>query len=126
MYEPDGLNMDFNPGLNIKPLYDMLDFEYGKDVFGPPVEKRYLKDIRQSLKDPNASGPEIVYAIAMDVGKKIHRSVLYEKMLLFGVVTYAGGQLGEIEERDCSHQGGVLIQLNQDQYYSYQDPDIRP
>lgn len=97
------LSMDFNPGIDIKPITNTLDFEYGKDVFGPPVEKRYLKDIRQSLKDPAVDGPEIVYAIAMDVGEKIHRSILHEKMLLFGVVTYARGQLGEEPVRSQGH-----------------------
>ena len=62
--------MSFDPGLNIQPLNQPLGFAYGDDCFGPIVEQRRLDDIRQSLRDPDCNGPEIVYSIAMDVGSK--------------------------------------------------------
>ena len=78
--------MIFNPGFNIEPTTNPMGFVYGADVFGPQVENRLLKDIRKSLSDPDCEGPEVVYAIAMDVGKKIHAELLKERHLLYGVV----------------------------------------
>ena len=80
-----------------------MGFVYGADVFGPQVENRLLKDIRKSLSDPDCEGPEVVYAIAMDVGKKIHVELLKERHLLYGVVTYAAGKLGKEPIRSQGH-----------------------
>jgi len=93
----------FNPGLAIEYTKNPLGFQYGEQVFGPVVEERALDAIRKSLRNPDTTGPEIVYAIAMDVGKVEHKKVLEEKMLLFGVVTYASGQLGEEPIRSQGH-----------------------
>ncbi|MEJ7678163.1 MAG: hypothetical protein WKG06_09930 [Segetibacter sp.] len=62
--------MNFNPGIDIEPVISPLGFKYGKDCFGPEVKRRALNDIRKSLLDPDCEGPDTVYAIAMDVGKK--------------------------------------------------------
>ncbi|MCG2462365.1 hypothetical protein K8352_16510 [Flavobacteriaceae bacterium F89] len=93
----------FNSGLEIQPLFDPLGFKYGETCFGPTVETRKLDAIRKSLMDPNCTGPDIVYAIAMDVGKKEHQSLLKELHLLFGVVTYASGRLGNEPIRSQGH-----------------------
>lgn len=95
--------MEFYPGIDIKAKQHPLGFEYGKGVFGPEVEYRKLDDIRKSLRDPHCDGPEIVYAIAMDVGKKEHFERLKELHLLFGVVTYAAGKLGKEPIRSQGH-----------------------
>ena len=95
--------MKFNPGFNIEPTTNPMGFVYGTDVFGPQVENRYLKDIRKSLSDPDCEGPEVVYAIAMDVGKKIHAELLKDMHLLYGVVTYAAGKLGKEPIRSQGH-----------------------
>ncbi len=95
--------MKFDPGFNIVPLMNPLGFEYGENCFGPSVENRTLDSIRKSLKDSNCKGPEIVYSIAMDVGKIEHQSVLKEKMLLYGAVTYAAGKLGNEPIRSQGH-----------------------
>ncbi|MGK7397420.1 MAG: glucose-6-phosphate isomerase family protein [Candidatus Cyclobacteriaceae bacterium M3_2C_046] len=97
------MKMTFNPGFEIRPTTLPLGFEYGTQVFGPEVEIRYLDNIRASLLDPQASGPEKVYAIAMDVGKRTHLEELKKRMLLFGVVTYASGQLGQEPIRSQGH-----------------------
>ena len=68
--------MIFNPGFDILPKVNPMGFKYGPDTFGPEVENRLLKDIRKSLKDPKCDGPEVVYSIAMDVGKKKHIELL--------------------------------------------------
>jgi len=93
----------FNTNLNIKSLINPLGFEYGEDCFGPKVEQRTLDAIRHSLMNPHCEGPAVVYSIAMDVGKKIHKSVLEELHLLFGVVTYAAGKLGNEPVRSQGH-----------------------
>ena len=93
----------FNSGLNITPKTNPLNFEYGDDCFGPKVENRKLDDIRKSLLDPNCDGPETVYSIAMNVGKKKHIEQLKEQHLLFGVVTYASGRLGREPVRSQGH-----------------------
>ena len=71
--------MEFDLGLNIIPKTNPLNFEYGDDCFGPEVENRKLDDIRKSLMDFDCDGPETVYAIVMDVGKKKHFNKLKEQ-----------------------------------------------
>ena len=93
----------FYPGIDICPMEDPMGFRYGPDCFGPLPEIRKLDSIRASLLDPDCDGPEDVYAIAMDVGKKGHETLLREQMLLFGVVTYARGRLGSEPIRSQGH-----------------------
>lgn len=93
----------FEPGLEVRPLVNPMGFSYGEGCFGPKEEIRTLDAIRTSLMDPGCQGPEIVYAIAMDVGKEKHRSALKERHLLFGVVTYAEGKLGKEPIRSQGH-----------------------
>ena len=93
----------FNPGFDITPTENPMGFRYGPDVFGPEVENRKLDDIRCSLMDPECEGPEVVYAIAMDVGKKKHKELLESMHLLYGVVTYAAGKLGTEPIRSQGH-----------------------
>lgn len=95
--------MTFNPGFDINPIYNPIGFEYGSDVFGPLPEYRSLDSIRNSLLDPKCSGPDPVYAIAMDVGKKKHLPFLTKYNLLFGVVSYASGRLGSEPVRSQGH-----------------------
>lgn len=94
---------NFENGLNVFPTKGKLGFEYGDDCFGPIVENRTLESIRKSLADPICDGPEIVYSIAMDVGKKIHKSKLEKLHLLYGAVTYAAGRLGNEPVRSQGH-----------------------
>lgn len=95
--------LGFEPGFAIRPTTAPLGFAYGPDVFGPACELRRLDSIRPSLRDPHCSGPEIVYAIAMDVGTTDRRPDLLARNLLFGVVTYAAGRLGEEPVRSQGH-----------------------
>jgi glucose-6-phosphate isomerase len=93
----------FNSGLNISPEANPLNFKYGEDCFGPKVEYRKLNDIRKSLLDFHCEGPETVYAIAMNIGKKRHLDQLKDQHLLFGVVTFAKGQFGQEPVRSQGH-----------------------
>jgi glucose-6-phosphate isomerase len=90
-------------GLQMIAHRQPLGFTYGEDVIGPMPEIRRLDQIRGSLRDPNCEGPEEVYAIAMDVARLQDRDELKKRMLLFGVVTYAAGSLGDEPIRSQGH-----------------------
>lgn len=105
--------MVFDPGIAVYPIHDPLGFVYGNGVFGPTVENRRLNDIRRSLRDPSCNGPDIVYAIAMDVGKLEHRQLLIARNLLFGLVTYEKGCLGEEPIRSQGHIHAVSSSCGQ-------------
>jgi glucose-6-phosphate isomerase, archaeal len=87
--------MNFDPMIELGLNSASLTFGYGSDVFGPQCEFRRIDDIRSSLLDPHCSGPDPVYAIAMDVGRISHRDELQRRKLLFGVVALASGKLGK-------------------------------
>jgi len=93
----------FDPGFDIAPKENPLGFKYGDGTFGPELENRSLESIRKSLKDPACDGPDIVYSIAMGVGKKRHYDLLKSLHLLYGVVTYAKGRLGNEPVRSQGH-----------------------
>jgi glucose-6-phosphate isomerase len=93
----------FDPGIAVVLQPDSLSFKYGEGIFGPAPVMRRLDAIRPSLSDPACSGPDPVYGIAMDVGKVIHRAELERRYLLFGVVVYAAGQLGQEPVRSQGH-----------------------
>lgn len=93
----------FDPGIDIQATERPMGFCYGPGVFGPPPELRALDGLRPSLRDPSCDGPDPVYAIAMDVGKEAHREALRQRMLLYGVVTYARGRLGQEPIRSQGH-----------------------
>lgn len=93
----------FDPGLDICFLKNTLDFQYGHGIFGPRTEHRSLDSIRQSLREPNCTGPDPVYGIAMDVGRAEDQEELKRRRLLFGVVMYASGRLGDEPVRSQGH-----------------------
>jgi glucose-6-phosphate isomerase len=95
--------MTFDPGFSIEPTAHPMGFDYGAGTFGPAVELRSLDSIRKSLRDPDCSGPDPVYAIAMDIGKIEHKALLEKSNLLFGAVTYASGRLGDEPVRSQGH-----------------------
>jgi glucose-6-phosphate isomerase len=94
--------MPFDPKLGVHCSTD-LRFSYDDDVFGPEPEFRRLDAIRASLRDPNCKGPDPVYSIVMDVGRKADLDQLKRRMVLFGVVAYASGRLGDEPVRSQGH-----------------------
>lgn len=90
-------------GFDIRPTVSPMGFAYGPGVFGPEVEVRHLDAIRSSLRDPACSGPNEVYAIAMDVGRDEDKPAMLARQLLYGAVTYASGQLGQEPVRSQGH-----------------------
>lgn len=90
-------------GLNIGIDFERMDFIYGDQTFGPPIEKRYLDDIRKTLKDPKSAGPDVVYSIAMDIGYLEDQEELVKRNLLYGACIYAKGKIGEEPVRSQGH-----------------------
>ena len=78
--------MTFDSGLDARWSHESRTFEYGAGVFGPTAEHRRLDAIRASLCDPDCHGPDPVYSIVMDVGRREHLLELQRRRLLFGVV----------------------------------------
>ncbi|MCR1899121.1 glucose-6-phosphate isomerase [Irregularibacter muris] len=99
-------------GFNIQVDLDNLEFIYGDGVFGPKTEKRKLNDIRESLSDPNVSGPEIIYAVAMDVGKEENREDLINRNLLYGAMIFQGGTIGDEPIRSQGHVHAISKSCN--------------
>lgn len=99
--------MRFDPGFDISLTAPELGFSYGAQIFGPPVERRRLDDIRKSLLDPRCAGPEHVYAIAMDVGRGADHTAIRERNLLYGAVVYEKGMLGQEPVRSQGHVHAV-------------------
>ena len=93
----------FDPGLAVTVRDGELGFDYGPDVVGPEPELRRLTDIRASLLDPKCDGPDPVYGIAMDVRKRADDEDLKRRYLLFGIVAYAAGRLGNEPVRSQGH-----------------------
>ena len=95
--------MPFDSGLAVRWCDKTRAFEYGGGVFGPEPEHRRLAAIRASLHDPDCEGPDPVYSIVMDVGRKEHLAEIQRRMLLFGVVEYSAGRLGDELVRSQGH-----------------------
>lgn len=88
-------NQKIDPGFSIQADLSNLEFQYGDGTFGPQTEKRRLDAIRQSLSDPDVDGPDIVYAVAMDVGKEKDREDLIKRNLLYGAMIFEKGTVGK-------------------------------
>lgn len=97
----------FDAGFSIAPDFRTMAFVYGEDAFGPVTEKRFLNDIRASLRDPDCIGPDLLYSVAMDVGKRQHLRDLQSRNLLYGAMIYAGGRLGQEPVRSQGHAHAV-------------------
>ena len=99
-------------GIDITLMQDSLSFDYGVGVLGPAAEIRKISDIRSSLSERDAPGPEELYGIAMDVYRKEDLNLLLERDLLFGVVTFSAGQIGQEPVRSQGHRHAISLSCN--------------
>ena len=90
-------------GIDVEVEPARMAIRYGSGVSGPPLELRPLEAIRASLLDPACDGPDPVYGVAMDVAREIDRAELRRLNLLFGVMLFAAGRLGEEPVRSQGH-----------------------
>jgi glucose-6-phosphate isomerase len=97
------LDRALDPALDVSLSESSLSFRYGPGVSGPDPEYRTLDAIRGSLLDPQCSGPDPVYGIAMDVARTKDMNDLKQRMLLYGIVAYAAGRLGQEPARSQGH-----------------------
>lgn len=104
--------MKLDTGFILEANTDTLEFTYGENTFGPVTEKRKLDDIRSSLSDPNVQGPDIVYAVAMDVGKQEHKEDLISRNLLYGAMIFEKGIVGEEPVRSQGHVHAISSSCN--------------
>lgn len=109
----------FKKTLDVTLDQETLALNFGEALFYPEeTERRYLKDVRSSLLDPSASGPEVLYNIAMDVGKKEHQQDLAQRSLLYGIVAYSDGKIGQELVRSQGHIHAVSASCN------YSTPEV--
>jgi glucose-6-phosphate isomerase, archaeal len=92
-----------DPVLHVSLSDHELSFRYGPGTVGPDPEFRSLAAIRASLLNPQCSGPDPVYGIAMDVAREDDVKELKRRMLLYGIVAYAAGRLGQEPPRSQGH-----------------------
>lgn len=97
----------YNTGFDITPNALTMEFTYGEGIFGCTTEKRKLDDIRVSLSNPDVEGPDVVYAVAMDVGKQEHKDDLMKRNLLYGAMIFANGLVGNEPVRSQGHVHAV-------------------
>ncbi len=96
-------NVTFDRRIQIELDRDTLNFQFGQGVFGPVTELRSLDSVRPSLLDPQTSGPDPLYGICMDVGLGLYAAELKRRHLLFGVVGFAAGNVGQEPVRSQGH-----------------------
>ena len=91
-------------GLDVSLDDEVPALRFGGDVIHAEGEHRRLSDIRATLADPEASGPDHLYTIYMDVCRARDHGALVEQSLLFGAVVYNHGTLGPERLRSQGHR----------------------
>ncbi|GAB7308507.1 MULTISPECIES: glucose-6-phosphate isomerase family protein [Enterococcus] len=107
-------------GLGITFDENSNEFLYPAGTFGPSrAEQRYLKDILHSMANHDSKGPDIVYSIAMDVGLVKDQADLVNRELLFGIVAYAAGSIGDepIKSQGHIHASSKTCQMSTPEVY---------
>lgn len=104
--------MKMYTGLDLEVDLEKLEFIYPGGCFGPKSEKRKLDDIRGSLSNPSVKGPNIVYSVAMDVGKEKDLQDLKERNLLYGAMIFEKGFVGEEPVRSQGHIHAISKSCN--------------
>lgn len=102
----------FDNGIGLNYDFDTQEYIYDENNFGPQTEKRRLDDIRKSLKNPNCKGPDVVYSIAMDVGKNEDKESLIKRNLLYGTCIYSKGVMEDEPVRSQGHIHSISKSCN--------------
>ena len=91
-------------GLDVTLDEEALGLAFGRDVMHPEGERRCLPEVRATLADPEASGPEHLYTIYMDICRAGDHAALVEQSLLYGAVVYNHGRIGAERLRSQGHR----------------------
>lgn len=94
-------------GLDLELPEGELRISFGEGVHHPEAVVRTLTDIRGSLGQADPTGPEDLYAIYMDVAVAGDLPALIRQGLLFGLVRYADGLVGDEPVRSQGHVHAV-------------------
>jgi glucose-6-phosphate isomerase len=70
----------------------------------PDGEQRRLAEVRATLADPEASGPDRLYTIYMDICRAEDHTALVGQSLLYGAVVYNHGCIGRERLRSQGHR----------------------
>lgn len=100
---PAGTDLRTISGLDLRLDRARLALEFGPEVVHPDGEKRMLDDIRGMLSSPDASGPEHLYTIYMDIGARSDMEAIRGQGLLYGAVVYNHGSVGSERLRSQGH-----------------------
>lgn len=80
-----------------------LSLRFGPEIVTAPERIRRLADVRPVLRDPDASGPDHLYSIYMDIQVPGVAESLRAHGLGYGAVVYNHGSLGEEALRSQGH-----------------------
>lgn len=90
-------------GLALQLNEERLALEFAPEVAHPEGEIRLLEQVRASLEDSQAQGPEHLYTIYMDIARRQDLPALEEQGLLYGAVVYNSGTVGQERLRSQGH-----------------------
>jgi glucose-6-phosphate isomerase, archaeal len=82
---------------------DALTLDFGAGITTEPLDQRRIDDIRQMLPDPEATGPDPLYSIYMDVRVPTLAAVLQARGLSYGAVVDSPGRIGNEYVRSQGH-----------------------
>jgi glucose-6-phosphate isomerase, archaeal len=92
-----------NSGLDLRLNEADLRLDFGPEVLHPAGEIRHLDQVRASLEDPQATGPDHLYTIYMDIARRDDLDALHAQGLLYGAVIYNAGTIGQERLRSQGH-----------------------
>jgi glucose-6-phosphate isomerase len=90
-------------GLEVQLDPETLTLAFGPGIATAPVTLRSLDEVRPMLQDPEATGPEHLYTIYMDVQVPGLGETLGRRGLGYGAVVYNHGALGREFLRSQGH-----------------------
>lgn len=90
-------------GLDLRLDEQHLTLDFGKEIVHPVGEIRRLDQVRASLADPQADGPDHLYTIYMDIARRQDLPALEAQGLLYGAVVYNAGTIGRERLRSQGH-----------------------
>lgn len=90
-------------GLDLRLNEERLALDFGPQLIHPAGEIRRLDQVRASLEDPQATGPDHLYTIYMDIARQQDLPALEAQGLLYGAVVYNAGTIGQERLRSQGH-----------------------
>ncbi|MES1239511.1 MAG: glucose-6-phosphate isomerase family protein, partial [Chloroflexota bacterium] len=99
----NAIGLETVSGLDLAVDPEALELQFGAGVIHPAGERRTLDDVRATLADPDADGPEQLYTIYMDIADEPDLPRLLQQQLLYGAVVYNHGAIGNERLRSQGH-----------------------